>query len=308
MNCYDDLLGELGIDVVSETDTHLMIMCPFHNNKFTPAATVSKDNGFFYCWGAGCGERCALIKLIQKITGWDHFRSLRFIKKYAVEKPISETLEEIYAQPEDMAIFDQYKIDKWHENLLKDVRAKSYIIGRGINEVSIGHFKLGYDASRDVVITPMYDMYERPVGVIGRSVEGKSFQNSVNLPSRKTLFNYQNARRQSVDSLVIVESNFDCIRAHQAGYPNVVATLSGSFSKYHLSQINKSFNKVIIAVDVDDAGEKFAARIADRCKEYRLQIRRIQYSESERLPHKAKDLSDCTDKEIAQAIRFAVLY
>ncbi len=302
------ILDELGVVVASQTDTHFLVYCAFHNNKHSTSATVAKENGYFYCWGAGCGKRCSLIDLIKERKHWDTLRAMRFIERHSSDVSIDKVIEDIFATKDEMPEFNVQLMSRFRSAFEESKKAQSYIASRGINEFSTNTFGLGFDAKRQMVITPMHDKDARLIGVIGRSIVEKRFQNSQNLPSRKTLFNYHRARAAGADSLVIVESNFDCIRAHQSGYPNTVATLSGSFSQYHLTQINRSFSKVILAVDVDEPGEAFASRIAKRCRDAGIQVYRMQYSQAERLPHGAKDLSDCSDEEIAQAIRFAELY
>ena len=304
----EHILEELGIYAVSSTDTHFLVYCPFHNNKNSPASTVAKENGYFYCWGAGCAKRCSLIELVKETKHWDTMRAMRFIEKHGSKTSFDKVIEDIIATKEEMPEFNKDLMVRFQSDFSESKQAQKYIQGRGISKISANHFGIGFDSKRQMVITPMYDKDARLIGVIGRSIREKRFQNSKDLPSRKTLFNIQNARRAGSDTLVIVESNFDCIRAHQSGYPNTVATLSGAFSEHHLTQVNRSFSRVIIAVDVDDAGEAFASRIANKCTNAGIQAYRMQFSQAERLPHGAKDLSDCTDDEIAQAIRLADLY
>jgi DNA primase len=164
-----------------------------------------------------------------------------------------------------------------------------------------------------MIVTPMYDNRGVSVGVIKRSIEGKEFKNSFNLPSTKTLFGIHIAKAQSVDEVVLCESNFDAILSHQSGHP-AVATLGATFSDYHLTQLSRYFNKVVIATDNDEGGHKFAERIGRRCKERGLFVYRMQYSQFEMLPDDAKDFGEIAKnydvlearEKIAQSIRFAV--
>ncbi|AOZ63688.1 DNA primase [Rhodococcus phage Weasels2] len=303
------ILEEIGIETASETDTHILVYCPFHNNRHSPAATVSKQNGFVYCWGAGCNTRMNLQEIVQEIKEWDRGRAMRFIEKHATSDPVEQLIKELEANHEEMPEFDYKLMERFQDEFQHSSKAKNYILGRGMNEFSMKTFNFGYDPGRGMVLTPMHDKDARLIGVIGRTIAGeKRFKNSKDLPSRKTLFNYHRARKTGSDTLIIVESNFDCIRAHQSGYPNTVATLSGAFSDYHLTQVSRSFSKVILAVDIDGPGEAFAGRISKKCRSAGMQVNRIQYTLSERLPHDAKDLSDCTDDEIAQAIKRSEIY
>jgi DNA primase len=298
----------LGIEVAGETDSHYLIYCIFHDNHHSPAATIAKSNGFLYCWGAGCGRREPLLEVVKEIKRCDTFPAKRFIKKFEKEKSYKELREEIIANKDEMPSFSKDLLAKFQGWYKQSTKAQKYIASRGITEYSAEFFGLGYDPKKKMVLTPMFDKDGNPVGVVGRSIVQKQFKNSKELPTSKTLFNYDKAKKKPTDTVVICESNFDAIRAWQAGYASV-ATLGGTFSDYHLTQLNRSFSRIVIGVDVDEAGEKFASKIAKKCRyQSGLEIYRIQYAVDERLPHEAKDFGDCTDDEIAQAIRFAEVY
>lgn len=300
-------MTQLGIEIAGETDSHYLTYCIFHENHHSPAATVAKTNGFFYCWGAGCGQRASLLEVVQEIKQCGTMPALRFIKKHQKAKTYDQVMEEIFAQKDELPEFSKDTLSKFQEYYGKSKKAQAYIASRGITTYAAEFFGLGYDPHKKMVVTPMFDKDGNPVGVIGRSIVEKRFKNSKDLPSSKTLFNYDKAKKKPTDTVVICESNFDAIRGWQAGYATV-ATLGGSFNDYHLTQINRSFSKVVIGVDTDEQGEKFASKIAKKCRNAGLQVYRIQYAIEERLPHDAKDFGDCTDEEIAQAIRLAEVF
>lgn len=305
----ENILNDLGIDIEGETDSHYLIFCPFHSNHHTPAATVSITTGYMYCWGGSCSVRMRLVDVIKEIRGWDTMRSLRFIEKNATEsKPIDQVLEEIYATDNELPTFPEETLAKMQEFYRDSKEVQEYVASRKINSQTAEYFGLGYDPHRKMVCTPMRSTDKKLVGVIGRSIVEKRFKNSTNLPTKKSLFNIQNAKRAGSESVVIVESNFDAIRVHQSGYPSVVATLGGTFSKYHLTQINRSFNRVILGVDADEAGQTFASRIASQVRKVGCSVYQARHSEGELFPHDAKDFGDCSDKEIAWMIRNASLF
>jgi DNA primase len=97
------------------------------------------------------------------------------------------------------------------------------------NQKSLYYFELGYSENMGMVTVPVHSPDGMPIGIVGRSIEGKAFKNSTNLPKSKTLFNIHRAKKIG-DHVIIVESSFDAIRVHQAGFPNVVATLGGFLS------------------------------------------------------------------------------
>jgi hypothetical protein len=64
------------------------------------------------------------------------------------------------------------------------------------------------------------------------------------------VFNLHRAKRYGA-TVIIVESSFDVMRLHQAGYPNVIALLGGSLSPDHIAQLNRYFDTIIIMTDFD---------------------------------------------------------
>jgi DNA primase len=142
-----------------------------------------------------------------------------------------------------------------------------------------------------------------PVGIIGRSIEGKKFKNSDNLPRSLTMFNIHNAKKVS-PTIIVCESSFDAIRIHQAGYPNVVATLGGGISKENIKNLNRYSSSIIIATDADEAGRKLGMEIANKLSNKNISW--ASFDEGILYPHNAKDVGDLTDQEIKQCIKNAI--
>lgn len=287
------ILKDLGIQVVSEHDTHLSVYCPFHMNHNTPAASVEKKTGYFYCFNAACAKRMPLVDIVKLIKKVNTFESMRYVERYKTDEVnILDELEEIYATNDDLAPFDVDLLAHLQQEYTKSRRAQLYLRSRGINEFTADYFGMAYDPSKDMVCTPMYSTDGVCIGLIGRSIIGKSFKNSLNLPSRKTLFNINNAKRQGLDTLILTESNFDAQRIHQAGFANVCATLGGTFSQYHMTQVYRHFDKVILMTDDDEPGLRFASKITRKCKRAGVAAYRGRYDEYHLFPNGAKDVCD----------------
>jgi DNA primase len=154
-----------------------------------------------------------------------------------------------------------------------------------------------------MVIVPVHSPDGMPVGLVGRSIKDKRFKNSTNLPRSKTMFNIHRAKKIG-DHVIIVESSFDAIRVHQAGFPNVVATLGGHISSDNIGLLNRYFNRVTIMTDSDLAGRELGTTICSRLKNKDLLW--ASYSYGKIYPHDAKDVGDMTDEEIKACIKNAV--
>jgi DNA primase len=187
--------------------------------------------------------------------------------------------------------------------LIEVSEGQDYFKSRSIFNQSIIDFNLGYSKNTSMVTVPVHSPDGMPIGIVGRSIEGKSFKNSTNLPKSKTMFNVHRAKKIG-DHVIVVESSFDAIRIHQAGFPNVVATLGGFLSKEQQQILNRYFNRITIMTDADLAGRELGLSIANKLRT--KDILWASYGYGKIYPHDAKDAGDMTDEEIKACIKNAV--
>jgi 5S rRNA maturation endonuclease (ribonuclease M5) len=230
---------------------------------------------------------------------------MRFISSKEAES--LENFDELLSEAmEDKPLFEEFSSEtlvKLHAELLATKEGSDYFNSRGINQESSIYFNLGYSKNMGMVTVPVHSPDGMPIGIVGRSIEGKSFKNSTNLPKSKTLFNIHRAKKIG-DHVIVVESSFDAIRVHQAGFPNVVATLGGFLSKEQHNLLNRHFNKITIMTDADVAGRELGKSIVSKLKFKDLLWASYEYGKI--YPHDAKDVGDMTDEEIKACIKNSV--
>ena len=304
-NHIKSVIKELGLEVVGETNNDFLCYCPFHSNRHTSSFSVSREKGAFICFNPSCAEVGTLIDLVKRLGNKNDFEALRFISSKETEslENFDELLSEAMENKPDFQEFSQETINRLHADLAGNKNARDYLESRGINIDSMKHFNLGYSSTMNMVVTPVHSPDGICIGVVGRSIEGKAFKNSTNLPKSKTLFNVHRAKKIG-DHVIVVESNFDAIRIHQAGFPNVVATLGGFLSNEQQQLLNRYFNRITIMTDNDLAGRELGYGIANK-----LRMKDILWSSYEYgkiYPHDAKDAGDMTDEEIKACIKNAV--
>jgi len=299
------VLKEIGLDISGETSNDFLCYCPFHSNRHTSSFSVSKEYGAFICFNPACGESGTLIELIKRVLNKNDFQAMRlvFSKQEEALDNFEEIMAEMFKDKPDFVEFPQSKINELSTSLTLNKVARDYFVSRGINELSMSHFELGYSENQNMVTVPVHTLDGLPIGLVGRSIEGKSFKNSTNLPKSKTLFNIHRAKKIG-DNVIVVESSFDAIRVHQAGFPNVIATLGGHISTENIALINRYFNKVTLMTDADHAGRELANSIASRLKNKDLLWASYEYGKI--YPHDAKDAGDLTEEEIKACIKNAV--
>ena len=295
----------MGIQVTGETSNDYLCYCPFHSNRHTSSFSVSREKGAFICFNPACGEAGTLQELVKRVANKTEFEAMRYIS--AKESEVLENFDELLAESlEEKPVFQEFSVDtlkKLYTELVSTKEGKDYFESRGINQESMVHFDLGYSKNMDMVTVPVHSPDGTPIGLVGRSIKGKSFKNSTNLPKSKTLFNIHRAKKIG-DHVIIVESSFDAIRVHQAGFPNVVATLGGFLSTEQHNLLNRHFNKITVMTDNDVAGRELGYSICNKLKFKDLLWASFEYGKI--YPHDAKDAGDMTDEEIKACIKNSV--
>ena len=299
------ILHALNVEIVSDTSTDFLCLCPFHNNRSTPSFAISHNKGLYVCYNPSCNAAGTILDLVKSLSQRNDFEALRFIGTMKKESEVGfdDELANLLEEKPDFVEFSKDTLDKLSEDRLNSVEACNYFLSRGINNESMNYFDLGYSEKQRMVTVPVHSPDGIPVGIVGRSIEGKSFKNSSNLPRNKTMFNLHRAKRAG-GTIIVTESSFDAIRVHQAGFPGAVATLGGSLSEDNLENLNKYSSKIIIMTDSDEAGRKLGKLIANKLKMKDILWASYQYGMI--YPHNAKDVGDLTDEEIQQCIKNAV--
>jgi len=277
------------IDIKFELENDLMIFCPFHNNSRSPAGEVSKETGIFWCFS--CQESKELVEVIMHATKRSYFESMRLIDSKADKRNL---IDQINSTLEKVTTFVQYDLDmieKLHKNVFENQKAIEYFKSRGITKDSVERYKLGYSTSQDMVTIPVYSPDGICLGFVGRSIQGKRFKNSTNLPKSKTLFNL--SRNKRVDKVFVVESSFDAIRIEQVG-GHAVATLGATISKEQRKLLKQYFNQVIALGDNDEAGQNMSNKL----------LTDLGYDKCiiAKLPSSFKDVSDLDDERLKEFV------
>jgi len=114
--------------------------CPFHNEK-TPSFSISQERGMYYCFG--CGAKGDIFSFVQHFEGTDFLGSLKILAERA-GIPLTE-----YKSKEKDKTDIYYEILEeatsfFERNFSNNPEARSYLLNRGINDVSIKNFRIGY--------------------------------------------------------------------------------------------------------------------------------------------------------------------
>lgn len=343
------MLLALGIDVRDETGNDFLSYCPYHGNTDSPAFSTSKRYGYSICFNPACAvgsdKRLTLEVLVRDLKKLDRIAAKRFVllKKGESGESFQDKFDAIQIEPEELAEFPLSQIDKMHDRFMQTDLAKQYMKGRGFNKETMEHFKVGFTPAspgpvyraHDMVVVPAFDGASRPVGLVGRSIEGKEFKNFGANPNgtgfhkSRIIWNLNNAKRH--EKIILTEATFDSMAIHQAGYPNTGALLGGTLSAYQKELLNRHFSHVIIMTDNENfdndgltyhrrcakclkanfdmcqghaAGRDLGMKIADELP--RLKVSWACYDARNVYARNVKDANAMTGEEIRQCLRNAI--
>jgi DNA primase len=299
------ILRSCNIEIVSETGTDFLCLCPFHHNTDSPAFAASYSKGLFVCYNQNCNSSGTILDLVKVLTNRNDYEALRFISsnKQSEAEAFEDGLKDLLDEKPEFVEFPQETLDNLRHGLATNEDAVKYLNSRKIELSAMAHFLMGYSEKMGMVTVPLHSPDGLPVGIIGRSIKDKKFKNSVNLPRNKTMFNLHRAKREG-GTIIVCESAFDVIRLWQAGFPNAVGTLGGSISDVNIQNLNKYASTIIIMTDNDQAGRALGSTIANKLRN--KNILWAKYDHEIIYPHHAKDVGDLTDEEIKICVKNAI--
>lgn len=345
------VLTALGIDVIDETENDFLSLCPYHGNTDSPAFSTSKRYGYSVCFNPSCAKgsefRLTLEGLVRDIKGLDRLPAKRFVmaNKDTGQDSFEEKFDSFEEEPE-VVPFPEAAIDKMHDRFLDTPRAIEYMKGRGFTRETCEFFKVGFTPAAtghdvpvyrpwDMIVVPAYNHNGVPVGLVGRSIEGKHFKNYGPLDKGRgfhksqIIWNLQNAKVNP--TLIVTESTFDSMRIHQAGYPGVGALLGGSLSKTQTQLFNRYVTKTINFTDDENEhnkqmsypvnclkclkqgysycqGHQPGRDLGMKITEALPRITHLwaRYDKDYQYANHVKDASDMTDEEIRQCVKNAL--
>ena len=210
------------------------------------------------------------------------------IQQYLLKRGINQDSQDIWRLG--------YAPDSWHG--LSDFLKKK---GFGVDEL----LKAGlciknekgnvYDRFRKRIMFPIFDLSSQVVGFSGRRLVGQTEEIAkyVNTPSTilydksGILYGLDKAKVEirKNNYCILVEGNVDIILSSQAGIKNIVATCGTALTSYQLDILKRYSNNLILAFDMDIAGDSATKRGINLAQEKGFDIKII-------VMPKGKDPSD----------------
>lgn len=125
-----------------------------------------------------------------------------------------------------------------------------------------------YDRFFNRLMFPIFDIRDRIVAFGGRVLDN-SLPKYVNSPENdiyhkgKTLYAMNLAKKETLDSVIIVEGYMDTIALQKSGFTNTVASLGTALTENQARLLKKYTDNVVIGYDQDGAGQQATLRGLD---------------------------------------------
>jgi DNA primase len=157
---------------------------------------------------------------------------------------------------------------------------------RGIERRTADYFQAGFYSATGLmqgrVVIPIHNRQGRLVAYAGRVIGQSEPRYRFPPGFRKSLelFNLHRALRSGTRQMIVVEGFFDCMRVHQAGFPNVVAFMGSALSSAQQKLSLDHFAELVLMMDGDETGRRASRRIAAQLGD-RVALRVVEIADGE---------------------------
>lgn len=141
-----------------------------------------------------------------------------------------------------------------------------YLAERGISKETAETFGVGFYSGKGSmngrVVIPIHNEHGELVAYAGRAIDGSEPKYRFPAGFHKSLELF-NLHRVTGPEVIVVEGFFDCMKLHQSGF-TAVALMGCSLSEAQEELLATKFERVMVMLDGDEAGQQGAAEILGR--------------------------------------------
>jgi DNA primase len=272
-------------------------LCPFHSEK-NPSFYVSPQKQIFKCFGCGRGgdvvtfymmienlDFKTAIKRLGEMVGIDieaetkkedkHIKKLLELNKIALNffkknlQKNKEALDYLKRRGVNEKFIDFF--DLGYANIGNELRDHLFKLNYSLEDLKIAGLinDKKEDKFQNRIIFPLIDHKNRVVGFTGRLFPereyGPKYLNSPETPLfKKSQFIYGLVYSKDYilkeKEVIVTEGQFDFILSFQNGLKNVIAISGSAFTDEQLNILKRYCNKIVFALDNDEAGFKALLR------------------------------------------------
>ena len=277
------LLDELGIEHVGANGSEIQGFCPGHIDRTghadkNPSWYINAETGAHICFSCefkgGVNFLVAYKKGFYTETGsYDFDQVEEYLKtggdlSEAFERAVSkkaETFEElVYVSEASLSAFTTPPLEA--------------LKSRGLTPQAADEYELLWDTRRNLWVIPIRDLDTgNLLGWQEKGYQDRYFRNQPNgIKKSRALFGYQT---YTGGDMIVVESPLDVIRLASIGLTGGVATYGSMVSEHQLKFIKRA-DRIIFAMDADEAGVLSAHKLLKASKDMGFECWFFNYSDT----------------------------
>lgn len=206
----------------------------------------------------------------------------RYVEATEVTEDMTLDMSRVLRLPERRQPLDPRMLVDWS-------REHPYLVSRGISPEILEEMRVGYDIKRKAVTIPWF----LPDGSLGnvkfRRVDSKAFWYvKGGWPIREIVYGMDAIYRNRAKEVVLVEGEIDALYVMTAGF-SAIAVGGSAFSEEKAEVIRRSpIERVLIATDNDEAGEKLRSQVIEKLSGY-CELAVVEF------PPRYKDVNEIRD-------------
>ncbi|MCY4640071.1 MAG: CHC2 zinc finger domain-containing protein [Chloroflexi bacterium] len=269
---------------------HLVGLCPFHDDR-TPSLVVYPESARWMCFSCDVGGD--VIDFVGRMHGTAFRETAAMLAASAGAAPVPAPAERSPPRrparvPDDEAAAAiEEACSLYAEQYARSREARSYVQGRGIDEETASRLRIGLaagglarrlrsrppgpeparrvgllagdrDALSGRIVVPDLDAGGRATWLTARSLDGRE-PRYLNLRLPSPVLGLAGARAAGARALVLTEGPFDWLTL--CAWQLHGAALLGTHVSREALQALRSFRRVYLALDADDAGRRASTRL-----------------------------------------------
>jgi hypothetical protein len=300
-----DVLDKLGIECNLQMGNEMRGFCPAHKQRTgkedrNPSWFINLDTGAHICFS--CQFKGNLYSLVAAVKGFyliDGSYDYEDVNKWldtdvtlaerlsnlGSEKPREVFEELVHISEASLAAFTAPPLDA--------------LKSRGITPSAAEKHELLWDAVHSNWIIPIRDSKTKALlGWQEKGYTGRYFKNQpAGVKKRASLFGYD---KYTGGDMIAVESPLDVVRLESVGITGGVATFGCSVTDEQYALL-RCGDRLIIAMDNDQAGVKASLHLLNKTKEYRTEAWFFNYSHTD-----VKDVGAMSKAEIIEGLESSI--
>jgi DNA primase catalytic core len=311
------LVQSRGIELKKHGSKDWIGRCPFHDDRDKPNFIVSPAKGLFHCMACGkAGNPIQFVEQHDGVSFRHAFELLNqggtaaFAAQPLTRQSTVPRLPcPLDPEADDAALFGQV-VAYYHERLKQSAPARAYLRSRGLdNDELITRFQLGFAdrtlclrlpaSNREAgerlrsrltqlglwresghehfngcVVVPLLDEHGHVASLYGRRTQPGDLRHLYPPGPHRGLFN-----REALQSseIILCEAVFDALTFYASGFTNVTCLFGTEGFTDELWEALRKVQRVKLAYDADEAGERAAQRDALRFQQHGVEVFRVRF-------------------------------